>query len=242
LSSEVWFDRLTYSYFQILQVTYESVKEPLQEIDNSIASIYTSLGASPPAGTDLNLFRQKTFAFLVEKIFWLEEKLSEIATKVNQRPNINVLGGARLIESFPNEETTNQPTVEHINTASQQTSLSPRAEPQTNQTPRSGVTPAVNGTQSPPQSPISTSNPASVVPPIKANTLIEQFASGPSVQPDNAGPESPKPQAESAPQSRGWSSSVSRPKQAIVSPHAQNNNERPELTRSPSASFAGKMG
>jgi hypothetical protein len=239
---------LTYSIIQILQITYESVKEPLQEIDKSIASIYTSLGAPPPEGTDLNLFRQKTFAFLVEKIFWLEEKLSEVATKINQRPNINVLGGARLIESNSSvpaqEETNNVPTADQSSNTVQQAPLSPRAEPQpqaiqTIQTPRQ---PEPVKAQSPPISPTTTLNSTPIVPPIKTEPHVEQLAS-PRGQADNAtqAPESPKLHSETAPQSRGWSASVSRPKQTIVSPSAQNA-ERPELTRSPSASFAGKMG
>lgn len=224
------------------------MKEPLQEIDKSIASIYTSLGAPPPEGTDLNLFRQKTFAFLVEKIFWLEEKLSEVATKINQRPNINVLGGARLIDSNSSvpaqEETNNVPTADQSSNTVQQAPLSPRAEPQpqaiqTIQTPRQ---PEPVKAQSPPISPTTTLNSTPIVPPIKTEPHVEQLAS-PRGQADNAtqAPESPKPHSETAPQSRGWSASVSRPKQTIVSPSAQNA-ERPELTRSPSASFAGKMG
>lgn len=234
-------------HFQILQITYESVKEPLQEIDKSIASIYTSLGVPPPEGTDLNLFRQKTFAFLVEKIFWLEEKLSEVATKINQRPNINVLGGARLIDSNPNlppqEDTSNNPPTDQYNSSQQK--ISPRTEPtaqsvQTVQTPRQPE-PVVKA-QSPPLSPTTTRNPTPVVPPIKTEPQVEQLAS-PRGQSENTAqaPESPKPHAEAAPQSRGWSASVSKPKQAIVSPSAQSA-ERPELARSPSASFAGKMG
>ncbi len=226
------------------------MKEPLQEIDKSIASIYTSLGAPPPEGTDLNLFRQKTFAFLVEKIYWLEEKLSEVATKINQRPNINVLGGARLIDSNPSippqEEANNStaPADQNNNTAAvvQQAPLSPRTEPQPQavQTPRQPE--PVTKPQSPPLSPTTTLNATPIVPPIKAETQVEQPVS-PRTQVDNSAPapESPKPHAETAPQSRGWSASVSRPKQNVISPSAQNT-ERPELTRSPSASFAGKMG